>query len=33
VAHALGVEVREIPLTPWRVLEAIATGARAERRS
>jgi CO/xanthine dehydrogenase Mo-binding subunit len=23
VAHALGVEVKEIPLTPWRVLEAL----------
>jgi xanthine dehydrogenase YagR molybdenum-binding subunit len=23
VAHALGVEVSEIPLTPWRVLSAI----------
>ncbi|MDB4877008.1 MAG: xanthine dehydrogenase family protein molybdopterin-binding subunit [Gemmatimonadetes bacterium] len=25
VAHALGVDVTEIPLTPWRVLEALTT--------
>ncbi len=26
VADALGVELREIPLAPWRVLDAIARG-------
>jgi CO/xanthine dehydrogenase Mo-binding subunit len=26
VAHALGVDVAEIPLTPWRVLRALGTG-------
>ena len=31
VADALGVEVTEIPLTPWRVLEALQRCARRVR--
>jgi xanthine dehydrogenase YagR molybdenum-binding subunit len=33
VADAIGVEVTQIPLTPWRVLDALARDARAAYRS